>query len=89
MKLILITDVELVIPMGLRPDTYLTKGKVYQGDLTPTMYDPNTLHPVDPSYVVKCDDGKLRKFEAKHFMVIEEWREKQLDKILNRLLNER
>ena len=82
MKLILVTDPELVIPMGLTPDTYLTKGKVYEGDLTPTMYDPKTLQPTDPSYIVKCDDGKLRKFEAKHFITLEEWRQTQLDKIL-------
>ena len=82
MKLILITDVELVIPMGLKPNTYLTKGKVYEGDLTPTMYDPQTLEPAAPCYIVKCDDSKFRKFEAKHFMTLEEWREKQLDKIL-------
>lgn len=82
MKLILITDPQLVIPMGLTPDTYLSKGKVYEGDFTPTMYDPNTFQPVDPSYIIKCDDGKFRKFGAKHFMTLEEWRETQLDRIL-------
>ena len=82
MKLILITDPELVIPMGLTPDTYLTKGKVYEGDLTPTMYDPQTLQPAKPSYIVKCDDGKFRKFMTEHFLTLEEWRQTQLDKIL-------
>lgn len=82
MKLILVTDPELVIPMGLTPDTYLTKGKVYEGDLTPTMYDPQTLQPAKPSYIVKCDDGKFRKFMTEHFLTLEEWREKQINSVL-------
>ena len=82
MKLILITDPELVIPMGLTPDTYLTQGKVYEGDLTPTMYDPQTLQPAKPSYIVKCDDGKFRKFMTEHFLTLEEWREKQINSVL-------
>ena len=61
---------------------YITNGGIYEGELTPTIYDPNTLQPAEPSYIVKCDDGKYRKFMAKHFMTLEEWRESQIDKIL-------
>lgn len=46
------------------------------------VYDPVTFKPVAPSYVIKCDDGKWRKMDAKHFMTIEEFREQQLSKIL-------
>jgi hypothetical protein len=63
-------------------DFYLVKSKIYEGDLTPTMYDPQTLKPSEPSYIIKCDDGKYRKFMTEHFLTLEEWREQQLDKIL-------
>jgi len=63
-------------------DIYLEKGKIYEGDLTPTIYDPQTLKPSEPSYIIKCDDGKYRKFMTEHFLTLEEWREQQLDKIL-------
>lgn len=86
MKLVLITDVELVTPMnwecGITPPTYLSKGKIYDGDWVPTQYDPQTLKPADPSYIIKCDDGKYRKLMAKHFIALEEYRNQQLDKIL-------
>ena len=39
----------------------LTQWKVYDAELTPTMYDPNTFAP-SKWYVVKCDDGMERKF---------------------------
>ena len=61
----------------------LTLGKWYNGELTPTMYDPQTLQPADPSYIVTCDDGKMRKVDAKHFITLEEWRGSQLDKVLS------
>ena len=63
-------------------DFYLVKGKMYEGDFTPTTYDPQTLKPSEPSYIIKCDDGKYRKFMAEHFLTLEEWREQQIDKIL-------
>ena len=65
---------------------YVTPGRFYYGDLTPVMYDPITfkpdIHRFPPSYVIKCDDGKFRKMDAKHFMTLEEFREQQLNKIL-------
>ena len=61
---------------------YVTLGKPYEGVRSPVIYDPVTLKQVAPSYVVKCDDGKFRKMDAKHFITLEEFREQQLDKIL-------
>ena len=40
MKLILINDVVFFIN-----GNNLTKGKIYDGDFTPTVYDPQTLQP--------------------------------------------
>ena len=79
MKLLAITEFN---HFGYPPDVYLEIGKIYEGDLTPTMYDPHTLQPAEPAYIVKFDDGKYRKFMAKHFITLEEWRQKQLDSIL-------
>ncbi len=61
---------------------YVTPGKFYQGDLTPVMYHPNTFQPVEPSYIIKCDDGKLRKMDCKHFITLEDWRSQRLNLIL-------
>jgi len=54
----------------------------YEGELTPTMYDPQTLQPAPPAYIVKCSDGNVRKVDAGHFLTQEEWRERQLNQIL-------
>ena len=53
----------------------------YEGELTPTMYDPQTLQPAIPSYVVRCNDGKWRKVDTKYFLTAEEWREKKLNEL--------
>ena len=64
-------------------DIYLEKGKIYEAiSKAPTIYDPQTLKPSDPSYIIKCDDGKYRKFMTEHFLTLEEWRNQQIDKIL-------
>jgi hypothetical protein len=63
-------------------DIYLVKGKMYEGDFTPTTHDPQTLKPSKPSYTIICDDGKYRKFMTEHFLTLEEWRNQQIDKIL-------
>ena len=60
----------------------LTLGEIYEGDLCPTMYDPQTLQPAPPSYVVKCNDDKWRKVGGEYFITLEEWREQQINKIL-------
>lgn len=63
-------------------DIYLEKGKIYEAiSKAPTIYDPQTLKPSEPFYIVKCDDGKYRKLMAEHFLTLEEWRESQLNKI--------
>jgi hypothetical protein len=54
----------------------------YEGVLTPIMYDPQTLQQTSPAYIIKCNDGKFRKAGAEYFLTIEEWRQRQLDKIL-------
>lgn len=55
----------------------------YDGDLTPTIYDPQTLQPSPPAYIIKCSDGNFRKVDADHFLTKEEWRERQLNQILS------
>lgn len=62
---------------------YVTPGKFYEGNLTPKIYDPVTHEPVAPSYIIKCDDGKFRKVDTKHFMTLEEFREQQINKVLD------
>lgn len=61
---------------------HLTPGRFYDGELTPTIYDPVTLQPALPSYIIKCDDGMYRKLPSHIFMTPEEFREYQLNKIL-------
>lgn len=60
---------------------FLTNDKYYEGELTPTMYDTITDEPVEPSYIVKCDDDKFRKINASCFMTLEEFREQKLNDI--------
>jgi len=55
----------------------------YEGRLTPTIYDPQTLQPAAPSYIIKCSDGNFRKVDADYFLTQEEWRERQLNQILS------
>ena len=55
----------------------------YEGELTPTIYNPQTLQPAPPSYIVQCSDGKFRKVGGEYFLTKEEWREKQLNQILS------
>jgi hypothetical protein len=62
-------------------DNILIMGKMYECELTPTIYDPTTLNPAKPSYVVKCEDGKFRKYDAKHFKDIQEVREDKLKEL--------
>ncbi len=53
----------------------------YEGELTP-VYNPQTMTMTKLYYIVKCSDGKFRKAGAEHFLTLEEWRQRQLDKIL-------
>ena len=61
----------------------LTINNWYDGDLTPTMYNPNTYNKVSPSYIVKCNDSQWRKVDSVYFITQEEWRENKLNQILS------
>lgn len=50
--------------------SHLTVDKWYEGNSTPSYY------------VIKCDDGRIRKFPPALFITKEEWRDLQLEKIL-------
>jgi hypothetical protein len=65
----------------IKPMPYYWQNSWYEGDLTPTMYDPNTYLPVSQSYIVRCDDGKLRKFDSEFFITQEELRDKKLNEL--------
>ena len=54
-------DVSMSNPLG-GVDQILIEGKMYECELTPIMYDPLTFKPLR-AYIVKCEDGKFRKFE--------------------------
>jgi hypothetical protein len=77
MKLYLVS-----LPKINSADKFFTVGNTYEGDLTPTTYDPQTLQPATPSYVVKCDIDKWIKVDTHYFITLDEWRERQINKIL-------
>ena len=62
-------------------DHILKVGSMYECELTPTMYDPNTLQPSEPYYIVTCEDGKFRKYAAEYFRDIVEMREEKLKEL--------
>ena len=68
------------IPFG-GVNQILIIGNMYECELTPTMYDPNTYQPVKPYYVVRCEDGKFRKYYAEYFKDIVELREEKLKEL--------
>lgn len=63
--------------------SFTTVGNWYEGDLTPTIYNPSTLEPAGPAYIIMCDDGRMRKINAEFFITIDELREKKLNEILD------
>jgi hypothetical protein len=65
-------------PFGWNSDEFFTINKCYDVDPTPTQYDPQTLQPSLPSYIVRCDDGYIRKVDIEYFITQEEWIEKKL-----------
>lgn len=89
----LYTELESLLPKRFAPShiqdsnwskiatSVVSLGVWYDADLSPTMYDRNTFQEVEPHYVVRCDDGKLRKMKAKYFWTLEQWRELQLDRV--------
>lgn len=62
-------------------DSILIKGNMYECEFTPTIYDPMTFQPAKPSYIVKCEDGKFRKYDSEYFIDIQELRESKLKSI--------
>lgn len=62
---------------------HLTPGKIYDGELTPVVYDPQTLQPAPPCYIVICDDGKSRKIDSHYFSKLDELREEKINQILD------
>ncbi len=69
-------------PFGYNSEELFTVGNWYEGDLVPTIYDPQTLQPAPASYIVNCNDGYNRKIDALYFITLEEWRERQLNKLI-------
>lgn len=71
-------------PFGLNSDELFTINKWYDGDLTPQKVQEihNIFNPTIKAsffYVVKCDDGFIRKVDAEYFITQEEYRERQLN----------
>ena len=73
-------DVSISNPLG-GVDHILIMGNMYECELTPTLYDPTTLKPAGPYYIVTCEDGKFRKYAAEYFRDIVEWREEKLKEL--------
>ncbi len=69
-------------PFGYNSEELFTVGEWYEGELTPTIYDPQTLKPAPPAYIVRCNDANYRKVDCVYFITLEEFRERQLNKIL-------
>ena len=74
-------------PFGYDSGELFTINKWYEGDLTPTMYDPQTLQPEIPSlqilkgYIVKCNDGNYRKVGNGYFITQDQLREIKLNEL--------
>ena len=73
-------DVSMNNPFG-GVNHILIIGKMYECELTPTIYDPNTYKPVKPSYIVTCEDGKFRKYNTDYFKNITELRDEKLKQL--------
>lgn len=62
-------------------DHILIKGKMYECELTPKVYDPTTFELAAPSYIVSCEDGRFRKYSAEYFVDISVVREDKLKEL--------
>lgn len=68
-------------------DHILIKGKMYECELTHQywkagmVYDPTTFELAAPSYIVSCEDGRFRKYNAEYFVDISEVREDKLKEL--------
>ena len=63
---------------AILPSIFLTPGIPYN---TTVIYDPKTLQPSDPFYIITCDDGKKRKVSSKWFISQSDWRELKLNEL--------
>ena len=73
-------EVSISNPLG-GVDHILIKGKMYECELAPKIYDPMTFELTKPSYVVTCEDGKSRKYYAEYFIDIVELRDEKLKEL--------
>ena len=72
-------DVSMSNPLG-GVDHILIMGKMYECELTPITYDPLTFEPLR-SYIIKCEDGKFRKYNLENFKDIVEVRSEKLKEL--------
>ena len=72
---------EDIIGFGYKWNIYkITPGKFYDADTSVVHYDPDTYEP-KVYYIIRCDDGKTRKFDIDWFIPIDVWREEKLNKL--------
>lgn len=68
-------------------DRILIAGKLYEcweSEIVFTpfkTYDPNTFDLAPPSLIVKCEDGKERKYQAEHFIDLQAARDEKLNQL--------
>ena len=60
---------------------FLTINKWYEGAPATTKYDPQTLKPSSPEYVIRCDDERYRMVGCEYFLTEGEWRERKLNEL--------
>ena len=73
-------EVSVSNPLG-GVDHILIMGNIYECELTPKIYDPITFQLDKTSYIVRCEDGKFRKYYAEYFIDIVELREEKLKEL--------
>jgi hypothetical protein len=68
----------------LRIKYKLSTNKLYTGEKTPTLYDPNTFEKIETDFfILKCDDNKFRKVSEIYLMNQSDRRDFILNEILN------
>ena len=73
-------DISMTNPFG-GVDHILIMGKIYECEFAPTIYSVIGFQPDKPSYIVKCEDGKFRRYEVDYFIGIHELREQKLNEL--------
>lgn len=56
-------------------------GKLYECQTALKTYDPATFELAPPSLIVKCEDGKERKYLADHFIDLQAARDEKLNQL--------